>query len=1007
MNAQDYRLLFSCLKNTEKQFKAFILLFTLITSNVFAQVNLNCSSNYQISHTFSNGASWDMCWERQDREGIMYGDIHYTTPSGIARKVLNQISLAQIHVPYDDNGARYHDVSDYGLGTSNYLNNLQSADCPNGTRLQESGKNMVCKTIITDDISAFHNNSAVPTEILSVFSVSHVGAYNYIPEYRFYDNGMIETIIGATGQLQRYGNDTSKGWTVRTGSSPVGISHLHNYYWRLDFDLGNNSTDDIFEEIEFIADDASNSSFSKSVTAFTTETARSINPSTRRFWRVKDNTDINSDGLPISYDILALDTGHRDVGPSSEPWTHNDIYATKYRACERFISRNFSDPGGCSNNGDVTDFVNGESLANQDLVVWFGITFHHIPRDEDEPYMHAHWNHFRLMPRDWTAGSVNTSNFPPVVNTPNDQHSLLGSTASLQVVANDPNGDNLSYSATGLPSGLLMNASTGLISGTLNAALGTYSVSVTATDGEYQSTRNFDWYIGNDTDNDGIVSTLDNCPNVNNPDQLDSDADGLGDACDAGPGILWEDDFEAGNNWTVNPQGSDSATTGIWQVGNPEETDTGSFFNSGIIMQRGSASSGVNALITGLQAGSSVGSYDIDNGVTSIRSPAINLPASGDIEISLDHYFAHTTNSSSADYLRVDVVNSSNNVLSTVYNTVGSGQNRSENWQSLNGVSLNALGGQTVHILVSAADAASGSLVEAGIDNISILHTPQDADLDGVTDGNDNCPNTANNDQADNDADGIGNVCDSFPNDPDNDIDSDGIGADIDNCPTISNADQANADGDALGDVCDSFPNDADNDFDNDGISGHIDNCALVSNSDQANLDGDQFGDVCDPYPNDPANDIDGDGISGEVDNCPNDSNIDQSNTDSDAFGDVCDSFPNDPDNDIDGDTISGEIDNCPTIANTNQLDNDTDGIGDACDSDDDNDGLTDTEEQALGTDPMESDTDGDGINDGDEVANGTNPNGYDFSIPLPLFYIISLGCILLLITRFYSSKKK
>ncbi|MGB5820618.1 MAG: gliding motility-associated C-terminal domain-containing protein [Saonia sp.] len=44
------------------------------------------------------------------------------------------------------------------------------------------------------------------------------------------------------------------------------------------------------------------------------------------------------------------------------------------------------------------------------------------------------------------------------------------------------------------------------------------------------------------------------------------------------------------------------------------------------------------------------------------------------------------------------------------------------------------------------------------------------------------------------------------------------------------------------------------------------------------------------------------------------------------------------------------------------------------CNVDTDNDGLTDGEEAALGTDPNNPDTDGDGINDGDEVLNGTDP---------------------------------
>ena len=41
-----------------------------------------------------------------------------------------------------------------------------------------------------------------------------------------------------------------------------------------------------------------------------------------------------------------------------------------------------------------------------------------------------------------------------------------------------------------------------------------------------------------DIDSDGIPDTVDNCPNVTNPDQADADADGQGDACDGCPHIV-------------------------------------------------------------------------------------------------------------------------------------------------------------------------------------------------------------------------------------------------------------------------------------------------------------------------------------------------------------------------------------------------------------------------------------------------------------------------------------
>lgn len=44
-----------------------------------------------------------------------------------------------------------------------------------------------------------------------------------------------------------------------------------------------------------------------------------------------------------------------------------------------------------------------------------------------------------------------------------------------------------------------------------------------------------DWFVGPDNDGDFVVDADDNCPLVFNPDQIDSDGDGIGDACDTWP----------------------------------------------------------------------------------------------------------------------------------------------------------------------------------------------------------------------------------------------------------------------------------------------------------------------------------------------------------------------------------------------------------------------------------------------------------------------------------------
>jgi len=380
------------------------VLFSVLPTSVWISdsqaQNLNCSGSQRVEQSFANGAKWSLCWENRSREGIVYKDIYYSPPSGAPIKILAQAGLAQIHVPYDDDGARFHDVSDYGLGTDSNLNNLTANDCVGGSRLALGGKNMVCRQLESQSLAWLTADQGRVSQSLRLFSVSHVGAYNYIPEWRFFDDGTLEPAIGATGNLQRRGGNSDYGWPLDSNGNTYGISHMHNYYWRLDFDLGEDGTDERIEELTAPLQ-SSNSQRRVSVVEISQEQARTVEPQTMRFWRIRDTALFNSAGKAISVDILPIETGHRGSGPGYEPFTNNDIYFTRLRGCERFASHNPLDTaGGCSYNEDVSNFVNGESLVGQDTVVWFGLSFHHVPKDEDEPYMHSHWNRFRIQPRD-------------------------------------------------------------------------------------------------------------------------------------------------------------------------------------------------------------------------------------------------------------------------------------------------------------------------------------------------------------------------------------------------------------------------------------------------------------------------------------------------------------------------------------------------------------------------------------------------------------------------------
>jgi VCBS repeat-containing protein len=80
---------------------------------------------------------------------------------------------------------------------------------------------------------------------------------------------------------------------------------------------------------------------------------------------------------------------------------------------------------------------------------------------------------------------VTDTNRAPVVTNPGSQTGIETSAVSLPIAATDADGDPLTYSATGLPAGLAISPSTGLISGTLAAGTaGTHTVTVTVNDGK-------------------------------------------------------------------------------------------------------------------------------------------------------------------------------------------------------------------------------------------------------------------------------------------------------------------------------------------------------------------------------------------------------------------------------------------------------------------------------------------------------------------------------------------
>ncbi len=171
------------------------------------------------------------------------------------------------------------------------------------------------------------------------------------------------------------------------------------------------------------------------------------------------------------------------------------------------------------------------------------------------------------------------------------------------------------------------------------------------------------------------------------------------------------DDFEGARGWRTNPDGTDTATSGRWERGDPQPTKWRG------PKQLGSTTSGSRALVTGRLAGSRASARDLDGGASTIRSPQVTLPdAVG--PLTFRYYLAHDAQSSADDWLRV-WVEAADGSRTLAFEELGAPRDDDAAWASAS-ISMAPWAGQAVRIVIGAADGGRGNLVEAAVDDVRI-----------------------------------------------------------------------------------------------------------------------------------------------------------------------------------------------------------------------------------------------------------------------------------------------
>lgn len=175
------------------------------------------------------------------------------------------------------------------------------------------------------------------------------------------------------------------------------------------------------------------------------------------------------------------------------------------------------------------------------------------------------------------------------------------------------------------------------------------------------------------------------------------------------------DDFETGRGWRLDPNSTDTATDGAWERGDPSKSR-----DAQGAKQKGGTPSGLAALVTGAARDAGVSANDLDGGVTSALSPAIDL-GGGSWTLSFSFTFAHDAAATAEDYLRISVIDGG--TVTPIWTAYGQAANRNARWRART-LALDAWAGDSIRLLLEARDGGADNVVEAALDDMRVYRTP-------------------------------------------------------------------------------------------------------------------------------------------------------------------------------------------------------------------------------------------------------------------------------------------
>ncbi|XP_014550026.1 hypothetical protein COCVIDRAFT_21377 [Bipolaris victoriae FI3] len=336
-----------------------------------------------------------------------------------SKRIIYELSLQEALAHYAGvepvpSEAVYFDTQT-GMGRS-MISLIKGYDCPDyATYLNSSFSSRTGVTITPDAICLFESDSQFPLRrhtsqafgyasaarnvVFTVRWIATVGNYDYLFDYDFFYDGAIEVKVRASGYIQGayYAGNEEYGFKIHDALS--GSMHDHVMTFKADLDIYGEKNS--VQKVEVVPETTiypwsqgqPHNTMKLNRGFVTSETDSSID------WAADDAisyTIVNKDS-PNKYGeypgyrfrrvapAIHLTVKNSTSGGKALHYATHDLFITQQKdnepcAADRNNAYNIDDPL-----VDFEKFLDGESLEQEDLVLWINMGMHHTPHTEDLP----------------------------------------------------------------------------------------------------------------------------------------------------------------------------------------------------------------------------------------------------------------------------------------------------------------------------------------------------------------------------------------------------------------------------------------------------------------------------------------------------------------------------------------------------------------------------------------------------------------------------------------------